>query len=45
MDITTMRIAATLICFATFVGIWVWAWAGRNRARFDEAAQIPFDHD
>jgi cytochrome c oxidase cbb3-type subunit IV len=45
MDITTMRIAATLICFATFIGIWVWAWAGRNRARFDEAAQIPFDHD
>jgi len=45
MDITTARIAATLICFATFVGIWVWAWAGRNRARFDEAAQIPFDHD
>jgi len=45
MDITTLRIAATLICFATFVGIWVWAWAGRNRARFDEAAQIPFDHD
>jgi cytochrome c oxidase cbb3-type subunit IV len=45
MDITTLRIAATLICFATFIGIWVWAYSGRNRARFDEAAQIPFDQD
>ncbi len=43
MDITTLRIAATLVCFATFLGILAWALARHNRARFDEAAQLPFD--
>jgi cytochrome c oxidase cbb3-type subunit IV len=45
MDITTLRIIATLACFATFVGIAWWAYAGRNRARFEEAARIPFETD
>ncbi|MDD2547187.1 MAG: cbb3-type cytochrome c oxidase subunit 3 [Burkholderiaceae bacterium] len=45
MDITTMRIVATLASLACFVGIWVWAYSSRNRSRFDEAAQLPFDQD
>lgn len=45
MDITTMRIVATLASLACFIGIWVWAYARRNRARFDEAAQLPFEQD
>ena len=45
MDITTLRIAATLACFATFLGIAWWAYSRRNRSRFDEAAHIPFDQD
>ena len=45
MDITTMRIVATLLSFATFLGIAAWAYARRNRARFDEAAAIPFQQD
>jgi cytochrome c oxidase cbb3-type subunit 4 len=45
MDITTMRIVATLACFVTFLGIVVWAMAGRNKAAFDEAAQLPFEQD
>ncbi|MGJ7486592.1 cbb3-type cytochrome oxidase subunit 3 [Variovorax sp. LT2P21] len=45
MDITTLRIAATLASFATFIGILVWAFARRNRAGFDEAAQLPFEQD
>ena len=45
MDITTLRIAATLASFATFIGILVWAFARRNRRGFDEAAQLPFDQD
>ena len=45
MDITTLRIAATLACFVTFIGIGWWAFARHNRARFDEAAQIPFNQD
>ena len=45
MDITFLRIAVTLLCFVTFLGIAYWAFAARNRKRFDEAARIPFDHD
>ena len=45
MDITTMRILATLASFATFIAIWGWAWARRNSERFDEAAQIPFTNE
>jgi cytochrome c oxidase cbb3-type subunit IV len=45
MDINVLRIAATLACFATFLGIMWWAFARQNRERFDEAARIPFDQD
>ena len=45
MDVTTLRIIATLASFATFVGIWAWAYAGRNRAALEEAGRIPFQQD
>jgi cytochrome c oxidase cbb3-type subunit 4 len=45
MDITTLRILATLACFATFVAIGCWAFARSNRERFDEDARIPFQQD
>ena len=45
MDVTTLRIAATLASFAIFLGILYWAYARRNRARFEEAAGIPFQQD
>jgi cytochrome c oxidase cbb3-type subunit 4 len=45
MDITTMRIVATLASFACFVGIWVWAYSRRNQSRFDEAANLPFNQE
>lgn len=45
MDITTVRIAATLASIACFLGILVWAFSRRNRARFDEAARLPFEQD
>ena len=45
MDITTMRIVATLVSMVCFVGIWVWAYRDRNKSRFDEAAQLPFQQD
>ena len=45
MDVTTLRIAATLACFAIFAGILYWAFARRNRDRFNEAARIPFEQE
>jgi len=45
MDITSLRVAATVISFATFVGIIVWAWSGRHARRFEEAARLPFEQD
>lgn len=45
MDVTTLRIAATLVSFATFVAIMAWAFARRNRASFEEAARLPFEQD
>ena len=45
MDVTTLRIIATLMSLATFIGIWYWAFSRRNKADFDEAARIPFDQD
>lgn len=45
MDITTMRILATLASMVCFIGIWVWAYMGRNRAQFDEAARLPFEQE
>ncbi|MFN7855875.1 MAG: cbb3-type cytochrome oxidase subunit 3 [Acidovorax sp.] len=45
MDITTMRIVATVASLVCFVGIWVWAYQGRNKERFDEAARLPFEQD
>jgi cytochrome c oxidase cbb3-type subunit IV len=45
MDVTTLRIAATIACFAVFVGIVYWTFARRNRPVFDEAAVIPFQQD
>jgi cytochrome c oxidase cbb3-type subunit 4 len=45
MEITTMRILATLASLITFISIAAWAWSRRNQARFDEAAAIPFQQD
>jgi cytochrome c oxidase cbb3-type subunit 4 len=45
MDITTLRIVATLASFAAFLGIAWWAYARGNRERFDAAARIPFEHE
>jgi len=44
-SITTLRIAATLASFATFIGIMVWASLRRNAKAFEEAARLPFEED
>jgi cytochrome c oxidase cbb3-type subunit 4 len=35
----------TTLAFIGFLGIAAWAYARRNRARFDEAAQLPLTED
>ncbi|KWT94115.1 MULTISPECIES: cbb3-type cytochrome c oxidase subunit 3 [unclassified Variovorax] len=45
MDITILRIAATLASFATFIGILVWAYSRRRAKAFEDAARLPFEQD
>jgi len=45
MDITTLRTLATLVSFATFIGILVWAYSRRRAEGFDEASRLPFEQD
>jgi cytochrome c oxidase cbb3-type subunit IV len=45
MDVNTIRGLLTLAFLIVFVAIVFYAWSGRNRQRFDEAAQLPFDEN
>ena len=42
MDVTSLRIVATIVSFLTFIGIVVWTLSKRNKKSFNEAAQYPF---
>ncbi|MEO7106913.1 MAG: cbb3-type cytochrome c oxidase subunit 3 [Rhodoferax sp.] len=44
-DINTLRSAATLVSFVTFIGIVWWAWSKRRADDFSEAANLPFEQD
>ena len=45
MDIDTMRSVITVVSFLTFIGIVLWAYSGARKARFEEAARLPFDEE
>ena len=45
MDLNTLRETVTVLAFVIFIAIWAWAWARPNKARFDQAAQLPFESD
>jgi cytochrome c oxidase cbb3-type subunit 4 len=45
MDINDLRSIVTLVSLLTFLGIVAWAWSKRNKDRFDEAAQLPFQDE
>ncbi len=45
LDINTLRSLATVAGLVSFVGIVLWAWSARNKARFDEAARLPFESE
>ncbi|MFN7123817.1 MAG: cbb3-type cytochrome oxidase subunit 3 [Hydrogenophaga sp.] len=45
MDINDLRSIVTLVSMLTFLGIVAWAWSKRNKDRFEEAAQLPFQDE
>lgn len=45
VDITTLRVIATVLSFVTFVGIIIWTLDSRKTTQFDEAAKLPFLDD
>jgi cytochrome c oxidase cbb3-type subunit 4 len=42
-SINFWRTIVTLVSFILFIGVTIWAWSARNRERFNEAAQLPFE--
>lgn len=45
MDVIFLRSLITVLCFGAFIGIVWWAYSGRQRQRFEEAANLPFADD
>ena len=45
MDINDLRSIVTVLSFLIFIGIVWWAYGGKRKARFDEAANLPFAED
>ncbi|MEY2993699.1 MAG: hypothetical protein RL357_634 [Pseudomonadota bacterium] len=45
MDINDMRSAVTVVSLLIFLAIWAWAWSKRNRAEFEDAANLPFQDE
>ena len=42
MDLNDLRVLITVLSFIIFAGIVYWAYSSRQRARFIEAANLPF---
>ena len=42
MDLNDLRVLITVVSFIVFAGIVYWAYSSRQRARFIEAANLPF---
>lgn len=42
MDLALWRGGVTVVSLCIFVGIVWWAYGRNNKARFEEAAQLPF---
>jgi cytochrome c oxidase cbb3-type subunit 4 len=45
MDFSMIHAVWTIVLMVLFIGIVLWAWSGKNKARFDAAARLPFDED
>ena len=42
IDVNDLRVIITVISFVLFIGIVYWALSSRQRAGFEEAANLPF---
>ncbi|MDO7645159.1 MAG: cytochrome c oxidase cbb3-type subunit 4 [Reinekea sp.] len=42
MDINDLRALATVFTTVAFGAVCFWAYSGKNKQRFDEAANLPF---
>lgn len=40
-----VHIIWTMLLLTTFIVIVVWAWSGKQKSRFQDAAQIPLEDD
>ncbi|MDD5296645.1 MAG: cbb3-type cytochrome c oxidase subunit 3 [Rhodocyclaceae bacterium] len=40
-----MRSAVTVVSFLVFIGIVAWAYSSRRGKAYEEAANLPFQHD
>ena len=45
MDLNDLRSAYTVWAFVVFVGSVVWAVSGKRKARFEQAARLPFTEE
>ncbi len=45
MDINLLRGIITALSLLAFIGIVMWAYSSRNKAGFEEAANLPFVDD
>jgi cytochrome c oxidase cbb3-type subunit 4 len=44
-SVNFLRTLGTVGSLVMFIVIAFWAWSARNRERFDEAAQLPFEEE
>jgi cytochrome c oxidase cbb3-type subunit IV len=42
VDLSDLRTIVTALSFIAFLGVVVWAYNSNQKARFDEAANLPF---
>jgi cytochrome c oxidase cbb3-type subunit IV len=42
VDLSDLRTIVTTLSFVAFVGLVFWAYSGKQKKRFDEAANLPF---
>ena len=45
MELSMIHAIWTIVLMLLFIGIVIWAWSGKQKARFDAAARLPFDED